>query len=125
MQHFRTIVTAVSEEARELIQGGVLILFVEGAPPELAEVSVLHRVQQAPTAEPPAVGAKLKLAGVSARITAIGEYAWDKVGEMGHVVINFNGADTALRPGEISAEEVDLEALARALEPGVEISIES
>ena len=71
------------------------------------------------------LASKLKLAGVSARITAIGEYAWDKVGEMGHVVINFNGADTALRPGEITAEEVDLEALARALEPGVEISIES
>jgi glucitol/sorbitol PTS system EIIA component len=41
IEHFRTVVTQVSDEARELVESGVLILFAEGAPPELAEVSVL------------------------------------------------------------------------------------
>ena len=49
-EHFRTIVTQVSSEAIELVEGGILILFADGAPAELAEVSVLHRVQTRPTA---------------------------------------------------------------------------
>src|SRR5579863_7423080 len=124
MRCFSTSVTAVSDEARELVEGGVLILFAEGAPPELAEVSVLHRVQIAPTAAPPAVGAKLEIAGISTRITAIGGYAWKKIDEIGHVVLNFNGATEAPRPGEIAVEEVDLEALSKALQPGAEIWVE-
>ena len=125
MRCFSTVITDVSDEARELVGGGVLILFAEGAPPELAEVSVLHRVQQPPTAAPPAVGATLSVAGFASRITAIGVYAWNKIGEMGHVVINFNGATTAPRPGEIAVESVDLEALAEALRPGAEIWVET
>jgi len=125
MRSFSTIITAVSPEARELVEGGVLILFAEGAPPELAEVSVLHRVQQKPTADPPAVGARLNVAGIASRITAIGPYAWQKVDEMGHVVINYNGAHEAPRPGEICAEAVDLPALAEALQPGGEIWFEA
>ena len=125
MRCFSTVITAVSDEARELVEGGVLILFAEGAPPELAEVSVLHRVAFEPTAAPPAVGATLNVAGFSTRITAIGEYAWKKIGEIGHVVINFNGATEAPRPGEIAGEEVDLVGLAKALRPGAEIWIDT
>jgi PTS system glucitol/sorbitol-specific IIA component len=121
--YFRTIVTEVSVEARELVEGGILILFAEGAPPELAEVSVLHRVKMEPTAESPAVGAELRIGGVSTRITAIGDYAWKKIGEIGHVVINFNGADSTPRPGEICASPVDAASLNAALTPGAEILI--
>jgi PTS system glucitol/sorbitol-specific IIA component len=121
--YFRTVVTDVSDEARELVEGGILILFAEGAPPELAEVSVLHRVKMAPTVESPAVGAELRLGGVSARVTAIGDYAWKKIGEMGHVVINFNGADSTPRPGEICVSPVDAAALNAVLTPGAEILI--
>jgi glucitol/sorbitol PTS system EIIA component len=122
-EHFRTVVTQVSDEARELVESGVLILFAEGAPPELAEVSVLHAVKSAPTADSPAVGAALSFGDVQAEITAIGDYAWRKIGEIGHVVINFNGALTTPRPGEICASPVDLQALNLALTPGAEISI--
>ena len=125
MRCFGTIVTAVSDEARELVEGGVLILFAEGAPPELAEVSVLHRVTTEPTAAPPAVGATLHVAGFPARITAMGEYAWKKMAEIGHVVINFNGATDSPRPGEIAVAQVDLTAMAEALLPGAEIAIET
>ena len=44
---------------------------------------------------------------------------------MGHVVVNYNGADAAPRPGEISAGSVDLKALAEALAPGAEIWVEA
>ncbi len=124
MRRFETKITDVADEARELVGGGVLILFAEGAPPELAEVSVLHRVTTPPSTSPPAVGARLAVAGVSTEITAIGEYAWRKIGEIGHVVINFNGDGTAPRPGEISVKPVDLVALSAALSPGADITVD-
>jgi glucitol/sorbitol PTS system EIIA component len=125
MRHFSTVVTAVSPEARELIAGGVLILFAEGAPPELAEVSVLHRIATPPAAEAPAAGAIFTIAGMATRITAIGDKAWAKVADMGHVVINFNGASAAPRPGEISVMPVDVVALADELSPGAVIVIDA
>ncbi|MGD1038546.1 MAG: PTS glucitol/sorbitol transporter subunit IIA [Roseiarcus sp.] len=124
-EHFRTVVTQVSKEALELVEGGILILFADGAPPELAEVSVLHRVISNPTAEAPAVGAVLRIDGMSTKVTAVGEEAWKKIDDMGHVVINFDGAAVAPRPGEISVAPVDLSALAAVLQPGIEISLQS
>ena len=46
------------------------------------------------------------------------------MGEIGHVVINFNDGVQAPRPGEISAASIDLMALAAALAPGMAIEIE-
>jgi len=124
MRHFSTVVTAVSPEARELIAGGVLILFAEGAPPELAEVSVLHRISAPPATVAPVAGATLSIGGHSSRLTAIGDKAWAKIADIGHVVINFNGATAAPRPGEISVEPVDLTALADGIVTGTAIVID-
>lgn len=122
-EYFRTRVTKVGVEALELAEGGILILFADGASPELAEVSAQHKVEIAPTPDAPDIGAELRVGTVSARLTAIGPQAWKKIGDIGHVVINFNGADAAPRPGEVCASIVDLEALAAALVAGAEISI--
>ena len=48
-----------------------------------------------------------------------------KIDDMGHVVINFDGSAVAPRPGEISVTPVDLGALAAQLRPGAEISLHS
>ena len=122
-EYFLSQVTKVGPEALELVEGAILILFADGAPDELAEVSVQHLVKVAPAAVGPGVGAQLKIGEVSARLTAVGELAWGKIVEIGHVVINFNDADTTPRPGELCASKVDLAALAAALSPGAEISI--
>jgi PTS system glucitol/sorbitol-specific IIA component len=106
MHYYRTVISDVGPEVRDLLEGGVLILYADGAPPELAEVSVLHRVEHA-HAEAPRVGAQLRIGGLSARVTAVGPTAWRKVNEMGHVVINFNGSSIAERPGEICTQSVD------------------
>lgn len=122
-EYFRTRVTKIGAEALELVEGAILILFADGAPAELAEVSVQHLVEKAPTSDGPAVGAELKVGDVSAHLTAIGDHAWKKIADIGHVVINFNGADSTPRPGEICASQIDLTALAAALSVGAEISI--
>jgi PTS system glucitol/sorbitol-specific IIA component len=120
---YRTKITDVGPEVAELLEGGILILYAAGAPPELAEVSVLHTVQSGPTADAPPVGAELRIGDVSAALTAIGELSWKKVADIGHVVINFDGADTAGRPGELCASPVDPNILHGALVSGAEIVI--
>ena len=120
---YDTRITAVGPDVADLIDGGVLILFAEGAPPELAEVSVLHSVTAGPTPEAPPVGATIKVGAIEARLTAIGDLAWAKIADIGHVVINFDGSATSNRPGELNASEVDTGLLAGALTPGAAITI--
>ncbi|MFC3073797.1 PTS glucitol/sorbitol transporter subunit IIA [Shinella pollutisoli] len=121
--HLKTRITAVGPEVAELAEGGVLILFSDGAPPELSEVSVLHKPDAGPAEEAPAVGTAIAIGAVGTTITAVGDTAWKKVLDLGHVVINFNDAATAERPGEICAGAVDIDALKAALAVGGTITI--
>jgi PTS system glucitol/sorbitol-specific IIA component len=120
---FRTTITGIGEGVRELLDGGVLILFAEGAPPELAEMSVLHAIKEPPSPQAPQVGADIRIGGIGAKLTAVGDLAWAKVTDMGHIVINFNDSAIADRRGELCASKVDPEALTTALTPGAEIVI--
>ena len=123
MIYYSTTVTAIGEEVADLLDGGVLILYADGAPPALAEVSVLHRVEGAVQLQPPPVGARISLGGLSTRISAVGSSAWDKVRDLGHVVINFNGASNAERPGEICVEACDSALVSREVHAGSSIVI--
>lgn len=116
-------VTEVGPEVADLAEGGVIILFADGSPPELAEVSVLHKTEEGPSADAPPVGASIAIGEITATITAIGPTAWAKVREIGHVVITFNGAGSAERPGEICASAVDTDQLVAALKPDATITI--
>ncbi len=119
---FRTTITAIGAEAGELIEAGVLILFQNGAPPELAEVSVLHdnasRIGRVPVG-----GDIVRIGAAEFRITAVGETAWQKVADIGHVVFGFSGAQVAERPGEICLEAVEPAAVLAALAPGAVLEI--
>ena len=121
---FQTRVTDVGPEVASLAEGGVLILFAEGAPAELAEVSVLHAVNHLAVDAAPVPGNTITIGSLSAQITAIGDLAWKKVHEMGHVVINFNGETSNLRPGEICAAALDNDELIAALTVGQIIQID-
>ena len=123
MIYYSTTVTAIGEEVPDLLDGGVLILYCDGAPPALAEVSVQHRVDGEVPLQPPPVGAHLKLGELSTRITAVGSSAWNKVRDLGHVVINFNGAGHAERPGEICVEACDSARVRREVFAGSTIVI--
>jgi len=120
---YRTIITDVGQGVPELLDGGVLILFADGAPPELAEMSILHVSEEGPTEEPPIRGAEIRIGLVSAKLTAIGDLAWKKVSDLGHVVINFDGSQEANRPGELSATPLSRDEILSTLVPGAEITI--
>ncbi len=118
-----TRIVAVGPEVESLAENGVVILFAEGAPPELAEVSVLHAVQGVASASAPGIGAEIRIGNVSAKVTAVGSTAWQKVRDMGHVVINFNDAGQAERPGEICATVIAPVDLTKSLKVGQTITI--
>ncbi len=118
-------ITAIGPDVAELLEGGVLILFADGCPPELAEVSVSHIVAEATKTRQPKPGDQLRIGSITARVTAVGELAWDKMTEMGHVVFNFGGSNIAERPGEICVSAVDRDHLWAALNPGATITIET
>jgi PTS system glucitol/sorbitol-specific IIA component len=121
----RSVITKVGPEVPDLLEGGVLILFADGAPEELAEVSVLHQIADEPAIIGPGPGAELCIGNLSAILTGVGDHAWAKVREIGHVVVNFNGLDVPERPGELCASQINLEALGAALTAGSEILIQS
>jgi len=120
---FKTIITDIGRDVAELIADGVLILFAEGAPPELAEVSVLHSIDVISTDREPSAGDLINIGASSVMITAVGPLAWQKVRDIGHVVITFNGASTAERPGEICVAPVHGATVLASLTIGATIQI--
>jgi PTS system glucitol/sorbitol-specific IIA component len=123
MIYYSTTVTAIGEEVPDLLEGGVLILYADGAPAALAEVSVQHRVNGEVALEAPPVGAQIIVGALSGRVSAVGNTAWHKVRDLGHVVLNFNGSQHAERPGEICVEPLDLVAMRGQMHAGNSIVI--
>jgi PTS system glucitol/sorbitol-specific IIA component len=119
----RSVITRVGPEVPDLLAGGVLILFADGAPEELAEVSVLHQIAGEPAITGPQPGAELCIGTLSTILTGVGDHAWAKVRDIGHVVVNFNGLDVPERPGELCASQINLDELGAALTAGSEIVI--
>ena len=98
---YRTEITEIGPEVEEFIDtAGIMITFEDGAPPELAEISILHKHTEK-REKPPVSGDKLVIGDQEFGITAVGEIAWKNMMELGHAVFKFNGADEAELPGEI------------------------
>ena len=76
-----------------------IIIFNNDAPPELADISVLHTKGE--LLADPEVGDTLTICGSSFEITAVGWEALVTLRELGHCTLSFNGATEAERPGMI------------------------
>ena len=57
------------------------------------------------------------------RITAVGETAWHKMSDIGHVVFGLTGGEATERPGEICLEAADPATVMQAVSPGVVLEI--
>lgn len=120
---YRTEITEIGPEVEEFLDAmGTMITFEDGAPPELAEISVLHRHTEQ-RKEPPAAGDTVVIGDREFEITAIGGVAWRNMLELGHSVFKFNGAAEAELPGEICLEEQPAEDVKKIIGPGVTLEI--
>jgi glucitol/sorbitol PTS system EIIA component len=120
---YQTQVTEIGPEVAEFLEAGLLILFQAGAPPELAEIAVLHEPVFGPRETPPEPGDVLAIGSREFRITAIGSKAWKNVQDLGHAVFKFSGFEEAELPGEIHLEQQGADELGEIVEPGVRVEI--
>ncbi len=102
----------------EFADAGVLVLFGQNAPPELAEFAVLHDGSQLDGAVCP--GDRITLGSDTFRVLAVGEVANQNLGALGHLVLKFNGKNAPEMPGDVCAEARPLPNL----EIGMNLEIE-
>ena len=121
---YLTEIREVGAEVAEFLEAGYLILFEVGAPPELAEMSVLHELVSR-REDPPVTGDVLAIGPREFRITAVGDKAWKNIEELGHAVFVFNGAAEVEMPGQICLEEQGAEDLGEAVRPGTRLEIKA
>ncbi len=119
-----TEIKEIGPEVAEFLDEKYLILFEMGAPPELAEMAVLHEPSHM-REEPPEPGDVLTIGENQFRITAVGGKAWKNIDELGHAVFVFNGTQEPEMPGQICLEEVRTEGLAGSLQPGTRLEIKA
>ena len=120
----KTRVTAVGPEVADLAEGGVVILFADGAPPELAEVSILHSVEGKPSETTPPVGI-----GDPDRRCVGQDYRHRRVrlAEGQEISDTWSSRSTARNrlngPVRFAPSEIDTEELVSALKVGTTITI--
>lgn len=122
---YRTEITEIGPDVEEMLDTmATLITFEDGAPPELAEISVLHKHTDQ-REEPPEPGDMVAIGSQELKITAVGRTAWKNVLELGHAAFKFNGAEEAGLPGEICLEEYEAGAIKEIIGPGVSLEIKT
>ena len=119
---YLTEVKEIGPEVAEFLEAGLLILFQAGAPPELAEIAVLHEPISRREA-PPEPGDVLAIGPREFRITAIGPKAWQNIQDLGHPAFRFSGSEEAEQRGEIHPGEQAARDLGEVVGPGVGVEI--
>ncbi len=76
-----------------------IIIFNEDAPPELADISVLHT--KAELKEDPKPGDTFRICNKEYKISAVGWEALNTLRDLGHATVSFRGMDEVERPGMI------------------------
>lgn len=114
---YRTSVVSVGSFAEEFRAAGILVLFGDGVPEELADVAVVHRPSTGPVDL--AVGDVLVAGGEEMPILAVGDVVNENFRNLGHLSLKRNGRSEAALPGDLCATEGPIPPLA----PGAEIVI--
>lgn len=103
---YRSEITGFGPMAFEFLGEGMplnfVIIFNEDAPPELAELAILHT--KANLLATPKKGDILMIGSNVYTITAVGDEAPETLRELGHCTLAFGGGEEAYRPGCIMLE---------------------
>lgn len=101
--YYESTILRVGDEAADLINGGVLILFGEPLPGDLESLSVVHQPVDRP-ARDIRPGDELWLGERRLSLTAVGERAHENLSTLGHVVVYVDPDPAAgLLPGAVHA----------------------
>jgi PTS system glucitol/sorbitol-specific IIA component len=96
---YKTTVTKLGETYGEIFDQGMVVVFNENAPEELAELSALHTPAKLPGDVKP--GDEVVLGNKRYAVSAVGSEANYTLGKMGHCTFVFTGANKAELDGHI------------------------
>lgn len=102
---YHAMITGWGESALDFLndpESNFIIIFNNDAPPDLAELSVLHTKEQLLAI--PAPGDTVIIGEKVFEITAVGEEAKSTLRELGHCTFSFKGGNVPERPGCIMLE---------------------
>jgi len=103
---YESTVTAVGELVSDFREQGLLVWFGEGAPAELHEFSILHKVAHQKRA--PQAGDMIKINDDEFTVLAVGSVSSDNLLNLGHLDLKANGLTEAELPGDVNVEEREL-----------------
>jgi len=90
----------------EFLEAKVLVFFKVGAPPELAEFSILHEPSDFFTDIE--VGDHIVVDGEDYQVTAVGDVANKNIRDLGHLIMKANGYSEPELPGDVCVEAKEL-----------------
>lgn len=96
---YQSIISSIGDCAADMLSDGMLIMFDEGCPADLADYCFTHshgRLNNELT-----MGQTLKLGNYFYTITAVGSVANTNFRELGHLTVRFDGQNIAELPGTI------------------------
>lgn len=118
MSRYVTEVTAVGELADQFFEAGIIVLFGEGVPEELADFAVVHRPSVTTGGLEP--GDRITIADEVLTVLAVGEVADENLVNLGHLSLKRNGERVAALPGDVCCDEGPIPEIV----PGQEIRID-
>lgn len=116
--YYESAVLRIGDEAADMIEGGVWILYADPIPEALESVSIVH--QPGELGREMRVGDRLWIGSESVELVAVGERANENLRTLGHVVLYLDADDTQLLPGAVHAT-----GGLPAPEPGARIALSS
>ena len=96
---YKTKVTKIGKLVSDFAQQDIVIVYDDNAPPELAELSVLHTV--ADFDEKVKIGDVVVIGDQDYVVTAVGDEVNHTLSAMGHCTLSFKGSDIAELPGHL------------------------
>lgn len=103
---YSSTVTAVGDLVPEFRDQGILVFFGEGAPSELHEFSILHKVEISERAAKE--GDLIRINSDEYKVLAVGHVASDNLLNLGHLDLKANGETKADLPGDVNVEKKEL-----------------
>lgn len=96
---YQSKINQIGEFAPDALADGMLILFKNGAPSDLADYCFIHSHED--LKQDLQVGQVLQIAKHIYHITSVGDVANTNFRELGHITLRFDGSSQAELPGTI------------------------
>lgn len=102
---YQTTVTSIGEMASEFSAEGILVFFGPDAPEELHEFAII--TGSAELHAPVETGDTVEIDAERFPVLCVGPVANENLGNLGHLVVRFNGLTEPELPGDVSLPAVE------------------